>query len=213
MSQFVTRKTPAEMAAESKKATEEGLKAVAAALNRIEEVESDSDSDEYRTEYRRHSDPNRHLQLELANAKVDIADLTNELDELKGKFELFKKINNEFDHLNNLDFYTKDINILTLEQAQKKLALYKEDENERSKLCMNYITKVDLPYIRRAMILSTISCNKKNLVITNNLTTAINNKIRAQQIELWLNRFGAALIIVLLAIVWTQKIELVAHDY
>jgi len=201
------------MAAESKKATEEGLKAVAEALNRIEEADSDSDSDEYRTEYRRHSDPNRHLQLELVNAKVEIADLTNELDELKGKFELFKKINNEFDHLNNLDFYTKDINILTLEQAQKKFVLYKEDENERYKLCMNYITKVDLPYIRRAMILSTISSNKKNALISQNLTTAINNKQWIKQIELWLNRFGVALIIILLGVVWTQKIELVAHDY
>jgi len=206
MRQFVSLKTPAEMAAESKKATEEGMRAVAEALSRIKDT--DSESDEHR-----HTDPDRYLQLELANANVDIVDLTKELNMLKEKFELFKKINNYLDQLGNLHHYTNNLDALSYEQLEKKLVLYTEEENEHAKLCMNYITKIDLPYIKRAMTLTVISYTKMNITISEKLRNAINNKWRVRQIELWMSRFGVCLIIVLLAVVWAQKIEMVSVNY
>ena len=145
MRQFVSLKTAAEMAAESKKATEDGLRAVAEALSRIDATDSDSDEN-------RHTDPDRYLQLELANAKVDIINLREDLDGLKEKFQLFVKINNDLDHLGNLHHYTNNLDALTYEQLEKKLVLYRDEENEYGRICMNYITKIELPYIKRAMI-------------------------------------------------------------
>ena len=201
MRQFVGLKTAAEMAAESKKATEDGLRAVAEALNRIQ----DTDSEEHR-----HTDPDRYLQLELANAKVDIVDLTKELDGLKEKFQLFVKINNDLDHLGNLHHYTNNLDALSYEQLEKKLVLYRDEENEYGRICMNYITKIELPYIKRAMTIAVISYTKQNFAIAEKLTDALNKKWRAKQIELWLNRFGVCLIIVLMAVIWAQKIEMVS---
>jgi predicted AlkP superfamily phosphohydrolase/phosphomutase len=203
MRQFVSLKTAAEMAAESKKATEDGLRAVAEALSRIDATDSDSDEN-------RHTDPDRYLQLELANAKVDIINLREDLDGLKEKFQLFVKINNDLDHLGNLHHYTNNLDTLSYEQLEKKLVLYTEEENEHAKLCMNYITKIDLPYIKRAMTLTVISYTKMNITISEKLRNAINNKWRVRQIELWMSRFGVCLIIVLLAVVWAQKIEVVS---
>jgi len=211
MKQFVSRRTPEEMAAESKKATEEGLKAVAEALGKIDEEYDSDNSLEYKREYR-HTDPNRYLQLELANAKIEVADLTGQLNDLKAKFELLKKIDNELSYLNGLGFYTKDINALTLEQVEKKLVLYKEEEREHSNLCMNYITKMDMPYIKRSMSLMVISTAKKNMSIAEQLNDTINKKWWANEIEVWSTRFGIALLIVLVSIVWAQKIEVAAAD-
>jgi len=195
MPQFVTLKTAAEAAVESKKATEQGMRDLASALK----------SGDYSDDEHGDSEANRYIHLELLNAKVDIADLNNELDGFKKQFEILNKINNELSQLSNLHYYTKDINSLCLKQAEKKLALYKEEEREHSLLCLSYSKHIEFPEIKKAVSLMITVQHKKNMSIEDTLVSAISHKWWVGQIEIWLFRLGLSIIVVLFAVLMAQK--------
>ena len=176
---FTVRCSPEQAAEQSRIATAEGLKQVAAALaeraasGKQSDTDSESDdsydsSDSSRDRgsrrKRRRRSKNRsdkpdaqeaerrayYLQLDLANAKVDVEEFRTEVSKLKTIIDPYKVINNELTYLRGaIDRSTKDLELLTLAQIEKRLILYKEEYNEHIALCSAAVAKlVDLAEIR-----------------------------------------------------------------
>ena len=175
---YAVRYTPEQAAEQSRIATAEGLKEVAAALAERaasgKQLDTDYDSDDSydssdssrdrgsrRKRRRRNkkssdkpeSEAERrayYLQLDYANAKVDVEDLRTEVSKLKTIIDPYKVINNELTYLRGaIDRSNKDVELLTLAQIEKRLTLYKEEYNEHIALCSAAVAKlVDLAEIR-----------------------------------------------------------------
>ncbi len=203
---FVTRKTTEQMAEESRKATEEGLRQIAEGLKKknkviIEEEEcfapSASDSSyESEVEYvkpkskkRARPDPSsaassavvekletriHYMQLDLANAKVELSDKVAELDAFKKRVDSIKKVEDTLALLSGLDFYLKDINGLSTVQLQKKRTLYLEEEMEHAVNCMKAVGQIEQwPVIKDALIGAIEVRRNKNKRIELTLDVAI----------------------------------------
>ncbi len=168
---FTVRCTPEQAAEQSRIATAEGMKQVAAALAEramlkpITDTENDSDdsydssdsskgsrSRKRRRRSKKSSDKveiseferrAHYLQLELGNAKVDNDDLRTEVSKLKTHLDPYKVINNELTYLRGaIDRSNKDLDLLTVAQVEKRFALYKEEYNEHIALCTAAVAKL-----------------------------------------------------------------------
>lgn len=201
MAQYVTRMTPEQMAAESKKATEEGMRQVAAGLAarglKSAIYLEDSDSDETvvkkkknvvidngvlvnKLETRIH-----YMQLDMANKSVDLQDANTLIQEYRDKHEVLKRIDDNILLLTNLSFYLNNINTLTLEQVQKKLTLFKEESHEHAGTCLFYIKKIEFQLIKNYMILALDEMNAKNSIIEKKIIQVIRYKIFLRYLQLW----------------------------
>jgi len=186
MPQFVTKVSRAEMEAESKKATQEGLRQVASALNTVkneEFYESDSDND-YMFERKRYRQDNTEslenrihfMKLDMTNMSVDLINRTEELEKANKTLNLFKAINNDLEYISKLNFYLNGINELTVEQLEKKLKLFLEEDSEHAMICMKNISQLELPEIKGALTLSLKYKRLKNKAIEDDLKYAIKKK-------------------------------------
>jgi hypothetical protein len=192
--QFVTRVTPAQAAAESKKATEEAMRQVAANLNKTppqhfhENSISDSDSDSevfikkrkghksssedsiaiHKLETRLH-----YLQLDMANKNIDYMDLKELSDSNTLKLENMKKVDETLSLLSNLTFYLKNLDSLSLDQVKRKLVLFKEESAEHAANSMKYINQIEYPVIKKSMISIIDQITLKNTMIEHEINKAI----------------------------------------
>jgi hypothetical protein len=168
---YTVRCTPEQAAEQSRIATAEGLKQVAAALaeraatSRLADTDNDSDDSDYSSDSsngsrnrkrRRHNKKSsskhesneferraHYLQLELGNAKVDVDDLRTEVSKLKSNLDPYKVINNELTYLRGaIDRSNKDLELLTVAQIEKRATLYKEEYNEHIALCSAAVSKL-----------------------------------------------------------------------
>ena len=190
MPQYVTRMTPAQMAAESKKATEEGMRQIAAGLasrgrRQAISLEDESDSDTEPTssqlETRIH-----YMKLDMANKNVDLQDAKDLIQTYRDKEEILKKVEDNILLLTNLSFYLNNIETLTVEQLKNKLALFKEECAEHSANCLFYIKKIEYQLIKNYMILALDEMNLKNTIIEKKIVQNIRYKNFINYLLLWL---------------------------
>lgn len=168
---YTVRCTPEQAAEQSRIATAEGMKQVAAALaeraTSCRLVNTDNDSDDSsdssdsskgsRSRKRRRRNKKssdraetteferraHYLQLELGNAKVDVDDLRTEVSKLKTTLDPYKVINNELTYLRGaIDRSNKDLELLTVAQIEKRAALYKEEYNEHIAQCNAAVSRL-----------------------------------------------------------------------
>jgi hypothetical protein len=190
MPQFVTRVTEKEMKEQSKKATEEAMRQVAneiihTHLEHNDDIYISSDeSIEVRPKKRTRNSNEvekletqiHYLRLDMANKMIELDDCTNELAIYKKSVDDMKKINSEFDYLMSLHFYLNEINTLTIRQLEKKIYLYNEEEQEHAQLCMNSISRIEYPLIKKAMQLSLKDIRTNNKEIDKKLRKTLANK-------------------------------------
>lgn len=200
---FVTRKTTDQMAEESKKATEEGMRLIAEGLKKkaqvmVQEEECfapDSDDStsiesvmEYKPKAKKRARPAiesngqlekletriHYMQLDLANTKVDLSDKSNELDVAKRRLESVKKVEDCLALLCGLGFYLNDIKGLTLAQLKRKQTLYLEEEMEHAINCMKAVGCIEnWPFVKDALIATIEKQRQKNKRIELTLELAI----------------------------------------
>jgi hypothetical protein len=76
----------------------------------------------------------------------------------------------------SLNFYLNEINTLTIRQLEKKIYLYNEEEQEHAQLCMNSISRIEYPLIKKAMQLSLKDIRTNNKEIDKKLRKTLANK-------------------------------------
>ena len=172
--------TVQQMEEESRKATAEGMRQIAEALAKkqaepkVSDESSDdltdsdsSDSDDRKGSRRprRRREPKtktpaadkledriRYLQLDLANAKVDVDDARVEATMLKARLEPYTRANNELGFVRSaLERSKKGLDDLTNVQLARKIALFKEETTEHSALCRAAVNKIELHEIKAGM--------------------------------------------------------------
>lgn len=165
--------TPAQAAEQSRIATAQGMRDIAAAMAARGPVcQSDDSDDSYfsdssdsskkRNRKKKHvkTSPNtnkdevraHYLQLELVNANVDLDDSRQEVAKFKSYLEPYSKFNNDMAFLkSSIERSNKEISQLTLSQLEKRLKLFKEEYNEFSTLCSVSISKMALPEVNSAL--------------------------------------------------------------
>ena len=204
MAQYVTRMTAEQMATESKKATEEGMRQVAAGLTarvlRTVHVDENSDSCDdsviikkkknvvvdngiliNKLETRVH-----YLQLDLANKDIDLTEAKDVIKTYKERQEILKKADDNIALLTNLSFYLINLDTLTIPQMERKLALFKEESKEHSANSFKYIKQIDFQFIKNYMILALDDMNMKNSIIEKKMIRMISYKQWMEAICLWL---------------------------
>ena len=159
MPQYCTKKTDAEMAEESKKATAEGMKNLAKSF--IVEDFNDSDSQEEekpksRSNARLEKLETRihYMQLELLNAKVDLDDANEKLAFHKKSLDLYAAIDKEFAILDGMDSYLNDRWDLTMPKLEARYKEFLEKSYDQIMICQKAIEEIDLPHLRYMMNIS-----------------------------------------------------------
>ena len=177
--------TAAQMAEESRKATAEGMRQIAAALaeRKVQHSspldlsdESDSDSEGSRRRRKRHApsesdfkvrqlESRTHiLGVELAAAKVEADDMRQERDTLKSQIEVFDRINNELALLKSATTRVlKGTEALSLNQLVQRQRLFKEEMTEHAALCYASLGRITQDEIR-AGITRVIEAEKRKAV-------------------------------------------------
>lgn len=163
--------TAAQMAEESRKATAEGMRQIAAALaeRKVQHSsplsvsdDSDSGSEDGRRNRRKRHTPSESdfkvrqlesrthiLGVELAAAKVEVDDMRQERDTLKGQIEVFGRINNELALLKSATGRVmKGTETLSLNQLVQRSRLFKEEMTEHAALCYAALGRITQDEIR-----------------------------------------------------------------
>ena len=191
MPQFVSQMTKEEMEIESKKATLDGMKDLMKSFKELEELDSDSESDtdtDYDSNYNSTSNLEsriHYMKLDIRNLSIDLSECKEKLDEVNQSISIFKKVDNQLIYLNNLEFYLKDINSISLEKVKRKLVLFKEEETEHTQLCLSTISKIDMMAIRNSLSIQLTYIKEKNRKIENELIYYINKKRLIEIIKLF----------------------------
>ena len=201
--QYVTKRTASQMNEESKKATEEGMKAAAAAMEECfltSDSEDDTvDSKSNKTTIHRLETRIHYMQLDMANTSSELIERTEELSSVKYELDIIKKIDNELALLGNLKFHLKDIESLTAQQIKKRLALFKEEQHEYEQLCMSNISKIAHVHVKAGLRIALLSVHKNNSKIEDEMIYLLNNKYCIQQVQI--SAVIAACIILLMAVI------------
>jgi len=169
--------TSEQMKEESRKATEVGLREVAEALAKKQaaapassDEESDSSSGHSRARGRRSGRGSRdsskkdtaltdrlesrirYLQLDVANAKVEIQDAQALYEGAKGRLDPYIKANHEFGFIQSaIDRSSKGLDDLTIKQFRTKMNLFTEEAKEHLGLCALAINKLDLHQVKAGL--------------------------------------------------------------
>jgi hypothetical protein len=172
---YAKRMTPEEMAEQSRIATAEGLREVAAALaargpppHRESDAKptSESEDSEYssppRIKRRRQNITNSHgqsnnrdemeshlLKVQLASEMVEKGDLTKTVDDLKSQLQHYKSIENELVLMKSaIERLNKDTAEQTISQLIKRQNLIREEFTEHKALATISTSKVPYPELR-----------------------------------------------------------------
>lgn len=172
---YTTRVSSAVAAEQAARATEEGMRELAAALAArhanvlsVSDSESEMDSDYTSDESVSHSrkkrrqkpvintdkleDRIRFLQLDLANAMVDVSEAKAGRDELVGQLVPYKKVNDEMTYFKSaLGRAFKDVGSFSKAQLEAKFKLFHEEASEHMKLCALAIDRIGLDEVKAGM--------------------------------------------------------------
>jgi len=195
--------TPSQMEEASRKATADGMREVAEALNKKENKnknKSDSDtnsdtSDSSSNVKKSHtskpfviqknvSDNSavinkleqqvHYLRLDLVNSKVEVDDARTEVIKLKTITDIYTKINNELGFIRSaIERSHKNLDDLTIKQFKHKVDLFVEESNEHVVLCERSINKIELHEIKFALERVLIAERKKIIKYTSDLNYKI----------------------------------------
>ena len=165
--------TSEQMKEESRKATEAGMREVAEALAKKQAAapassdESDSsggcssDSSRSRRRARKRVDTGvtdrlesriRYLQLEMANAQVEIQDAQAATASVKDRLDPYIKANHEFGFIQSaIERSSKGLDDLTIKQFAAKMNLFNEEVKEHLGLCAVAINKIDLHQVKAGL--------------------------------------------------------------
>lgn len=163
---FTKRMTVEEMAEQSRKATAEGMRELAAAAaafatrkQRASEYE-DSDCD-WESE---HDSPKlasveklesriHYLTLDLTNAKVEVDDANLKIEELTLQMTPFRRVNDELTYIkSSLTRALKDTGGMNKNQLELRFKLFREEANEHAALCNASIGKIELDEVKQGML-------------------------------------------------------------
>jgi hypothetical protein len=175
---YSTRVSAETLAEQSRKATEEGMRELAAAFaerrNQVIEV-SDSDSDSTYTSSCSESSHVRHrktkqkqsnkwiadkleerihyLQLDLVNANVSVDEWRTKAEHANKHIDNYKRVNDEIAFLKSaLNRLFKDVWNLTKVQLENKFRLFNEEASEHSSLCNAAIQKIELDEVKIGLL-------------------------------------------------------------
>jgi len=194
--------TPAEAAEQSRIATAEGMREMAAALNEratlncspVTSIDSDdsydssdsSDSSNLRRRKRarkskrnasgssEHEKRSHYLQLELANARVDVDDLKAELAKLKESLDPYSVINNELSYIKSaIDRSNKELDTLTLPQLEKRATLYADEYKEHISLCNVAVNKLPLAEVKNSFARVLVAERKRAIKAEDSISRTI----------------------------------------
>ena len=214
--------TVQQMEEESRKATAEGMRQIAEALAKkqaepkVSDESSDDDSDDSDSSddrkggrrSRRRREPKtktpaadkledriRYLQLDLANAKVDVDDARVEAVMLKARLEPYTRANNELGFMRSaLERSKKGLEELTTKQLANKISLFKEESSEHIVLCTAAVNKIDLHEIKAGLERVIVAERRK---IVNQLET-LESILWWREMKLRALIYGGAFTVVLL---------------
>lgn len=175
---YTTRVSSAVAAEQAARATEEGMRELAAALaarrdnpvivsDSESETDSDYSSDESVSNSRKRKRQKpvkcgtntdkleervRFLQLDLANAMVDVSEAKAGRDELVGQLAPYKKVNDEMTYFKSaLARAFKDVGSFSKAQLMGKFKLFQEEASEHMKLCALAIDRIGLDEVKAGM--------------------------------------------------------------
>jgi hypothetical protein len=219
---YRTPMTVQQMEEESRKATAEGMRQIAEALAKkqaepkVSDESSDDDSDDSDSSddrkggrrSRRRREPKtktpaadkledriRYLQLDLANAKVDVDDARVEAVMLKARLEPYTRANNELGFMRSaLERSKKGLEELTTKQLANKISLFKEESSEHIVLCTAAVNKIDLHEIKAGLERVIVAERRK---IVNQLET-LESILWWREMKLRALIYGGAFTVVLL---------------
>jgi hypothetical protein len=183
--------TAAQMAEESRKATAEGMRQIAAALaeRKVQHSsplslsdDSDSDSGDSKRRRKRRApsesefkvrqlESRTHiLGVELAAAKVEADDMRQERDTLKAQIEVFGRINNELALLKSATTRVlKGTEALSLNQLIQRQRLFKEEMTEHAALCYASLGRITQDEIRAGITRVIESEKRKSATLSSSL--------------------------------------------
>jgi hypothetical protein len=162
---FTKRMTVEEMAEQSRKATAEGMRELAAAAaafatRKQSTVYEDSDCD-WESE---HDSPKlasveklesriHYLTLDLTNAKVEVDDANLKIEELTLQMTPFRRVNDELTYIkSSLTRALKDTGGMNKNQLELRFKLFREEANEHAALCNASIGKIELDEVKQGML-------------------------------------------------------------
>jgi len=196
---FTKRMTVEEMAEQSRKATAEGMrelaaddKAFATRKQQASVYEDDSDcdwesQDAFKTgrEIEMLESRVRYLTLDLTNAKVDIDDANLKIEELKTQITPFKRVNDELTYLkSSLARALKDTWGMNKNQLELRFKLFREEANEHAALCNASIGKIELDEVKQGM-LRVLNSERRRVLATEKTFKWVILVAQAKEMTLW----------------------------
>lgn len=221
---YTRRMTVEEMAEESRKATAEGMRQLAAAMlsskrqvmnpEQLSDFESDSETEtKFEKARGRHGVVDnsatveklenrvRFLTLDLANAHVAVEEANAKMDSMESKLFVLKRVNDEIMFLkSSINRAFNNTGTMNRVQLENRLNLFLEEANEHATLCNVACSKVELEEIKHGM-LRVLVAERKRLKQTEKSFRFLILKTKILEGVLYIGAWSS-LLIVLLAILY-----------
>lgn len=194
---FTKRMTVEEMAEQSRKATAEGMRELAAAAaafatRKQSTVYEDSDCD-WESE---HDSPKmasieklesriHYLTLDLTNATVELDDANLKIDQLSLQMTPFRRVNDELTYLkSSLTRALKDTGGMNKNQLELRFKLFREEANEHAALCNASIGRIELDEVKQGM-LRVLNSERRRILATEKSFKWVILVAQLKELTLW----------------------------
>lgn len=194
---FTKRMTAEEMAEQSRKATAEGMRELAAAAaafatRKQSTVYEDSDCD-WESE---HDSPKmasieklesriHYLTLDLTNATVELDDANLKIDQLSLQMTPFRRVNDELTYLkSSLTRALKDTGGMNKNQLELRFKLFREEANEHAALCNASIGRIELDEVKQGM-LRVLNSERRRILATEKSFKWVILVAQLKELTLW----------------------------
>jgi hypothetical protein len=194
---FTKRMTAEEMAEQSRKATAEGMRELAAAAaafatRKQSTVYEDSDCD-WESD---HDSPKmasieklesriHYLTLDLTNATVELDDANLKIDQLSLQMTPFRRVNDELTYLkSSLTRALKDTGGMNKNQLELRFKLFREEANEHAALCNASIGRIELDEVKQGM-LRVLNSERRRILATEKSFKWVILVAQLKELTLW----------------------------
>lgn len=194
---FTKRMTVEEMAEQSRKATAEGMRELAAAAaafatRKQSTVYEDSDCD-WESE---HDSPKmasveklesriHYLTLDLTNATVELDDANLKIEQLSLQMTPFRRVNDELTYLkSSLTRALKDTGGMNKNQLELRFKLFREEANEHAALCNASIGRIELDEVKQGM-LRVLNSERRRILATEKSFRWVILVAQLKELTLW----------------------------
>lgn len=194
---FTKRMTVEEMAEQSRKATAEGMRELAAAAaafatRKQSSVYEDSDCD-WESE---HDSPKmasveklesriHYLTLDLTNATVELDDANLKIEQLNLQMTPFRRVNDELTYLkSSLTRALKDTGGMNKNQLELRFKLFREEANEHAALCNASIGRIELDEVKQGM-LRVLNSERRRILATEKSFKWVILVAQLKELTLW----------------------------